>query len=367
MDFEFPCFKGPDFSCEPFLSSPDVETGLVTQNGVAPDNFHATSIFPEYFKVGGRWILAGESRMDCVVVIKGSNELEVKEMRRLSKGDKVVVGRSEDGKAGVFVYPHGFHRNQSHKEVFSFRAGRSRETSFSKDYDMLYDLLKFEKENGYILWVLGPAVVFDLDSRVALVSLIKNGYVHAVLAGNALATHDLEGALFKTALGQNIYNQVSMPEGHYHHLDVLNRARQYSSLEQFIKNEGILDGAIRACVLNNIPVVLAGSIRDDGPLPGVIPDVYTAQDRMREHTKKATTIIGLATQLHTIATGNITPSYQVVNGTIRPVYIYSVDVSEFAANKLRDRGTLGVISIVANVQDFLVNLERNLISGNFRI
>jgi hypothetical protein len=110
-----------------------------------------------------------------------------------------------------------------------------------------------------------------------------------------------------------------------------------------------------------IPLVLGGSIRDDGPLPSVIGNVYEAQDAMREHTRKATMVLGLATQLHSIATGNMTPSYQVVNDEVRPVFIYSVDISEFAVNKLRDRGTLEVTSIVTNIQDFLVNLERNLV------
>jgi hypothetical protein len=115
-----------------------------------------------------------------------------------------------------------------------------------------------------------------------------------------------------------------------------------------------------ALVKNDIPFVLAGSIRDDGPLPEVIHSVYESQDKMREHTKKATTVIALATQLHTIATGNMTPSYCVVGGEIRPVYIYRVDISEFAVNKLHDRGSLSVKGLVTNIQDFLVHLERNL-------
>lgn len=111
---------------------------------------------------------------------------------------------------------------------------------------------------------------------------------------------------------------------------------------------------------NNVPIVLAGSIRDDGPLPIVISDVYKAQDTMRSHIKKATTVICLATQLHSIATGNMTPSYRVIDDKIRPIYFYSVDVSEFAVNKLRDRGSLEVTTIVTNIQDFLVKLKENL-------
>ena len=138
-------------------------------------------------------------------------------------------------------------------------------------------------------------------------------------------------------------------------------ARAAGSIEALTEKKGINDGVIHGCLKNNVPMVLAGSIRDDGPLPGVILDVCEAQDAMRMHTRKATTLIGLATQLHTIAVGNMTPSYQVVDGRVRPVYVYAVDISEFAVNKLRDRGTLGATSIVTNIQDFLVILRRNLI------
>ncbi len=360
MDFKLPEYHAPDFSKEPLASSPNAVLRTVEKDGAAPDGYHATTIYPEYFKINGKWRLAEKSRMDCVVTADGNGGIEVKEFRRLAAGEKVVMGRSEDGSEGIFVYTEGFGNYTKSEERFVFRAGRSRETSFSLDHDKLYELLKYEKENGFVIWVLGPAVVFDDDSRNAMVSIINRGYVHAVFAGNALATHDLEGALYKTALGQDIYHQTSTPDGHYHHIDVINRARRHDDLESFVRAEGIGIGVVHACMQNNVPLILAGSIRDDGPLPGVIPDVYQAQNTMRAYTKKATTVLGLATMLHTIATGNMTPAYQVVNGAVRPVFIYSIDVSEFVANKLRDRGTLEVTSIITNVQDFLVNLSRNL-------
>jgi len=362
MSFTLPKYIAPDFSTEYFRSCPDVSVRHVAKDGVAPEDFHATTIFPEYLKVNGKWILIEESRMDCVVVVEEDGSLQVKEFRKLKSGEMVAVGREEDGSQGIYVHTNGFQEKKELDETFVFRTGRSRETSFSWDYDRLYDLLRYERDNGYIIWVLGPAVVFDHDSRKAMASLIRNGYAHAVLAGNALATHDLEGALFETALGQNVYTQIPIAKGHYHHLEVINKARHYGSLEELIRQEHIKDGITHACISNKVPLILAGSIRDDGPLPGVISDVYEAQNTMRTYTQKATTVIGLATQLHTIAVGNMTPAYRVMNGTVRPVFIYSVDVSEFAANKLRDRGTLEVTSVVTNIQDFLVNLERNLIS-----
>ncbi len=360
MSFRLPLYKAPDFSQEPFVSAPNATVLPVITPGVAPENFHATTIFPEYIKVKGQWLLAEKSRMDCVLVLHDDNKLEVKEFRRLQAGERVITGRSEDGLEGIYVYPFGFVENEEVAETFSFRTGRTRETSYSRDYDKLYELLKYEKDNGYIVWVLGPAVTFDHDSRNAMVNLIQNGYVNAILAGNALATHDIEGAILRTALGQDIYTQESIPNGHYHHLDVINKSKEIGSLEQLVHDEHINDGIVHACIKKGIPMVLTGSIRDDGPLPGVIADVYRSQDEMRGHLRKATTVIGLATQLHTIAAGNMTPAYQVNNGSVRPVYLYCVDISEFAVNKLRDRGSLSVTSIVTNIQDFLVNLTRNL-------
>ncbi len=225
MNFQLPVYKHPNFEQEPFLSAPNAQLAVVENQGVAPDHYHALSIYPEYFKINGEWILASESRMDGVPVLKTDGTIHVVEFRNLGVGDKVIVGRSEDGYEGIYVYAKGFSSNDIKSELFAFRSGRSRETAFSKDYNELYELLSYERDHGYIVWVLGPAVVFDYDSRQALSSLISKGYAHAILAGNAMATHDLEAALFGTALGQNTYNQQSPPNAHYHHLDLINKAR----------------------------------------------------------------------------------------------------------------------------------------------
>ena len=360
MPFQLPEYDLPDFKEESLASAPNVRMKPVVQEGVAPDEYHATTIYPEYFKINGEWILVEQSRMDCAVAWREQG-LEVIEQRKLKPGDKVIVGRTENGEEGIYVHTTGFQDAGEVGEKFVFRLGRTRETSYSRDYDVLYDLLRYERANGYVVWVLGPAVAFDSDSRDAMVALINSGYVHTLLAGNALATHDLEAAIFGTALGQDIYTQKPVPHGHYNHLDTINRARSAGSIAELLNREGIRNGVMHACLEAQIPVVLAGSIRDDGPLPGVILDSTKAQDAMREHTRKTTTLVGLATQLHSIASGNMTPSYQVVDGKVRPVYVYAVDISEFAVDKLRDRGTLGVTSIVTNIQDFLVLLKRELV------
>jgi len=357
--FTLPDYIFPDFTAAFFKNAPSVRTMPAPLDGVVPENFYATTIYPEYFKIHDTWQLMSESRMDCVVTITDDLPHAI-EFRNVKKGDSVVVGRQENGENGVFVDHFAFSKKQNKEVNFSFRTSNSRETAYSRDYDRLYELLAFERENGYILWVLGPAVTFDQDSRNAMSHLINSGYVDALFAGNALATHDLESHFFNTALGQDIYSKENISMGHYHHIETINRARNCGSFENLIEKYKIEDGIISACIKNEIPMVLAGSIRDDGPLPSVYADAYDAQDALRVHTKKATTVICLATQLHTIATGNMTPSYQVVDGVVRPVYFYSVDISEFVVNKLKDRGSLSSKAIITNVQDFMVNLQRNL-------
>ena len=353
-------YHAPDFTKEIFENAPDAVFLSAPRDGVAPENFHAMSIYPEYVKVEGKWLLAEESRMDCVAVLE-AGRIIVREFRLLRQGEMVLVGRTGNCEDGIFLHANGFDEEQAIQEAFYFRRNRSRETAYSQDYTELYDLLRHDREHGRIVWVLGPAFSFDKDAREAMSWLIENGYVHAILAGNALATHDLEGAYLHTALGQDIYTHVSQPNGHYNHLETINRVRLHGSIRAFIENEGIDNGIIYSCEKCGVPYVLGGSIRDDGPLPPVLGNVYDAQDAMRNQVRSATTVICMATMLHTIATGNMTPSFRVMkDGTIRQVYFYCVDVSEFAVNKLGDRGSLSARGIVTNVQDFVVLLQKTL-------
>ena len=360
--FDLPKYREPDFTEERFTGAPDVKWEAVTIRGVAPENYHSTSMYPEYFKIDGEWRLAKESRMDSSVVIGEDGELKVVENRNLEIGDKVILGRSENAEEGIYLHATGFEDPEEEEgDQFVFRQGRSRETSFARDYDRLFELLKYEKEHGNILWVMGPAFSFDADARRAMQVMVENGYVDGLMAGNALATHDLEGSMFHTALGQDIYTQKSQPNGHYNHLDVINRVRRSGSIAQFVDDYNIDNGIMYSCVKNNVPFVLTGSIRDDGPLPEVIGNAYEGQTAMREMVKKSTTVICLATMLHTIATGNMTPSYRVLeDGTVRPVFLYTVDADEFVVNKLLDRGSLAATTIVTNVQDFIMIVAKGL-------
>ncbi|MGN1002006.1 MAG: hypothetical protein ACI4PC_04470, partial [Oscillospiraceae bacterium] len=289
MGFHLKVYTPPNFDRERFRAAPDACLLPAPGDGVVPENYHATSIFPEYFKVGGRWLLAEDSRMDCAAVYR-EGRVRAVEFRNVKKGDPVFIGRTEDGSEGIFVYPDGFRERETEsRDLFAFRQGRSRETAFSRDYDELYELLNYERDHGYVVWVMGPACAFDADSRAAFSGLVEEGYVDALLAGNALATHDLEAAYRKTALGQNIYTQESQPLGHYNHLDTLNRIRGCGSIPAFLEAEGIDNGIIYSCVRKQVPFVLAGSIRDDGPVPEIYANVYEAQDAMRQCVRRATT------------------------------------------------------------------------------
>lgn len=360
--FELPKYREPDFTDKKFTDSPGAAWEKVTIKGVAPENYHSTSMYPEYFKVSGKWTLAEESRMDSSVVLCDDGSLKVVENRNLEIGDKVIIGRTENAEEGIYLHSTGFEDPEAgNGDQFVFRQGRSRETSYARDYDRLFELLKYEKEHGNILWVMGPAFSFDADARRAMQAMVENGYVDGLMAGNALATHDLEGAMFHTALGQDIYTQQCHPNGHYNHLDVINRVRKSGSIAQFIDDYKIDNGIMYSCVKNDVPFVLTGSIRDDGPLPEVIGNAYDGQTAMRGMVKKATTVICLATMLHTIATGNMTPSYRVLpDGTVRPVFLYTVDADEFVVNKLLDRGSLAATTIVTNVQDFIMIVVKGL-------
>lgn len=357
MTFSLPSYTPPVFGACPLATLAEV-----TEDGVAPDDYHATSNYPEYVHTEFGWLLACGSRMDGLLVLAG-RKLRVVEMRCLRRGDMVVLGRTENGEEGVFVHVDGFVASAPKEEQgkFSFRTRSTRETPFSRSYDELYDLLRYERQHGHIIWVLGPAVAFDRDSRAAMQGLIENGFCHGLMAGNALATHDIEAAYFGTGLGQDIYSQKIHHNGHYHHLDIINKVRRAGSLRAGLQQLQVTDGIMYGCEKHNVPYVLAGSIRDDGPLPGVISDVYKGQDAMRVYAGKATTVITIATQLHSIAFGNMLPNYKVqADGTVRKVYLYIIDMTEFSADKLANRGSGQAVAVLTNGQDFVVNLWKNL-------
>lgn len=362
MTLEIPKFTPPDFTQEFFVNAPNATLVEVTKDGVSPANYHALSVFPEYFKINNKWVLATESRMDTVCVADdtlGKESVRIVEFRNLKAGDKVVIGRTENGSEGIYMYTQGFVSESKDADTFAFRSGRSRETAFSIDYDQLYEILRHEKENnGYVTWVMGTAISLDRKTREAMEQLIRKGYVDAILCGTSLAAFDLECATLGTTWGQEVFQREQNTYGNYY--ETINMVREAGSIEAFVKSGKPKDGIMKACVECNVPFVLANTIRDRFTLPGTYDNVYEAQNAMRKHARKTSTIIMVSTILFTIATGNMTPSYNEFDGVIRPVYMYTVDIQEFAVNKLADRGTLTATSLVTNTQDFIKNIGRAL-------
>lgn len=360
--FSLPTYREPDFTQEKFVNAPNCKLVEVEKDGISPENYHALSVFPEYFKVNGKWVLAVQSRMDTVCVVddtEGQESVAIIEFRNLKKGDKVAIGRTEDGSEGIYVYTEGFLEKSSEQATFAFRAGRSRETAFSKDYDNIFDLLKYEKENnGYVTWILGSATSLDNDSRLALQKIVEGGYVNAILCGTTAVAADLELGTYDTVLGQEEYlNDLNTYNNYY---EVINAVNEAGSIEAYVKSGKVKDGFVKACVEKGVDIVIGGTIRDRLTFPDTYNDVYKAQDAMRAHIKKTSTIIMSSAILFTIASGNMTPSYNEFDGVVRPVFMYTVDIQEFAVNKLSDRGTLTAKSIVTNSQDFVKNISRNL-------
>ncbi|MDY2927784.1 hypothetical protein [Anaerococcus sp.] len=354
-------FTPPDFSDEKYASSKDVTTAEVVKDGVSPQGFYLTSHAPTYYKVDGKWQIPERSSQDCLAVLE-DGKIYVREFRNLKKGDKVVIADTNDGSQGVLKYAEGFS-----DEVLA-RGGDFVEASNTSNYRLLYELMKKERDaKGMITWVLGPAVVFDFDTRNGLSRLAENGYVQALLGGNAMATHDLEGGYLNTALGQDIYTQISDPLGHYNHLDTLNAIRNVGSIDEFINQGNVRDGFVKTLNRLGVPITLAGSIRDDGPLPEVTGNVYESLDNVRKQTDKSNLIICLATTLHSASTAETASSYRIdEDGNVVPVFIFTVDVTENAVRKVSAaREGIAVRTLVTNVQDFVVNLEKELVPEEF--
>jgi len=291
--------------------------------------------------------------MDCVVVQRGGDELLVTEPRRVRRGDTVAVGAAEDGSEGIFVHVEGFLGGTHSPNEFRFMSAEvSRERPV--DYAVLAQLLGEEKaRGGKIVWVIGPALV-HARAREDMIWFIQNGFCQTLLGGNAVAVHDLEAAIFGTTLGMSSSGE-SVEGGHGLHMRAINAIRRAGSIDQAVNQGVVKSGIMHALVSNRIPYVLAGSIRDDGPLPDVIPDTLAAQDAMRAHTSTATFAIFVATALHAIAVGNMLPAFVDTGVTeeIRPLTTICVDQTEFVVTKLRDRGTHQAYGVVTNAQDFM--------------
>jgi lysine-ketoglutarate reductase/saccharopine dehydrogenase-like protein (TIGR00300 family) len=344
-------YRAPDFT-GPFLeSAPDARFAPLPADGVLPEGFFSTSNLPTYVRLAGRWILPTRPRMDCVIVRRG-DALEVIEPRRLKRGDSIAMGEAEDGSGGIYVHTEGFLGGSHSANEFRFMSTEvSRERPVNYE-DLAARLIEEKSRGGFLIWVAGPALVHS-RARGDFEWFIGNGFVQAVLAGNAVAVHDIEAAIFGTTLGMTNTGQPT-EGGHGLHMRAINQVRAMGSIEKAVASGLIKSGIMHALVKHRVPYVLAGSIRDDGPLPGVYSNSLEAQDAMREHTVKATGAILVASALHAIAVGNMLPAYHTnYGGMPTPLMTICVDQTEFVVNKLRDRGTHQAYGVVTNAQDFM--------------
>lgn len=344
-------YRPPNFDAPPLSGAPEARFEPAPADGVLPDGFFSTTNLPTYLKVGGAWRRPRLPRMDCVVVLHPDGDLVVTEPRKVPKGAQVAVGANEDGSEGIYVHAEGFLGGRHSANEFRFMQTEvSRERPV--DYGVLAELLGEEKQRGgKILWVVGPALV---HAREDLIGFIENGYVSALLGGNAVAVHDLEAAIFGTTLGMSSSGE-GVEGGHALHMRAINAIRRAGSIAAAVRQGLVRGGIMHALVTHHVPFVLAGSIRDDGPLPEVLSDTLAAQDAMRAFTAQATFAVFVATALHAIAVGNMLPAFVDASapGDVRPLTTICVDQTEFVVNKLRDRGTHQAYGVVTNAQDFM--------------
>ncbi len=314
-------------------------------DGVFPERFYATTNLLTWVNIDGAWIEVKLSEMDCGIrVDRQALRAECVPIHRVRKDDLVVVGHN-----GVKIQPV---ERQIPRTGFEFMSS-SVSTEQPKGLliqEIAEAMKQVRRENGRILVVAGPGLVHTGAARY-LVRLIEADYVQVIFAGNGLAVHDIESALFGTSLGVYLDKNIRASEGHEHHLWAINAVRRAGSIQRAVESGLIQSGIFYNCVKKNVDFVLAGSIRDDGPLPDVITDTLRAQELMREKVRGVSLALMMATTLHAIATGNLLPA---------KVKTVCVDINPSVVTKLTDRGTFQAMGLVTDVEPFLRELCQRL-------
>jgi lysine-ketoglutarate reductase/saccharopine dehydrogenase-like protein (TIGR00300 family) len=310
------------------------------KNMVMPANFYSTTNNTTQIYYKGSWITVENMMMDkCIVVDTKSNRAECKMIRDIRAGDMIVIGEK-----GVRVIPQ--ERPREGLDVFQFMSSTSSSERPTQQIarKVALDIHRTKKiENGKIIIVSGPVLVHS-GATEALVKLIHMGYIDGLLAGNALAVHDVENALMGTSLGMRVNDGTLMIRGHRNHMQAVNEVFRAGSLNAMIKEKILTRGIMYECITRGIPFVLAGSIRDDGPIPDVITDIVEAQRQYKHLLKNVKMVLMFSTMLHSIAVGNMLPA---------SVKVVAVDISQSVVTKLLDRGTTQAIGIVTDVGTFL--------------
>lgn len=329
----------------------DCKIDRAPADGVLPEDFYATTHLPTQIRVNGQWLDVDRIEMDLAVAVDEAGSVaRALPMGEVRRGDRIVVGRE-----GVRVIP--LQRPQE-RDVFGFM--ESQVSAERPHGHILADIATRMRQlrerhrqgeaDSKVLLAGGPAII-HAGGREALTWLIEQGFIHILFCGNALAAHDMEADLYGTSLGYGLRAGRAVPHGHEHHLRTINRIRAIGSIEAAVASGVIKEGIMAACVRQGVPVVMSGTIRDDGPLPGVITDSVQAQRAMRAMIPGVGLALLVASTLHSVATGNLLPA------TIPTV---CVDVNPSVPTKLADRGSFQAVGLVMDAASFLSELARSL-------
>lgn len=313
---------------------------------VVPDDFYSTTNHRTFIRLNGSWLDVAHQRMDAVIVVRNA-KAECRKLRDVRAGDMIVCGVY-----GIRIQPEFKERDRL---GFAFMANdisseRRTETAVRKIAELIR---QSKKEGGRIAFVAGPVVVHT-GAVGAFSDLIRGGFVDALLSGNALAVHDVEHSLYGTSLGVDLEHGVPIEEGHKNHMRAINAVNRCGSIQGAVESGVLQSGIMYECVKARVPCVLAGSIRDDGPLPDTIMDLVKAQEAYAQQLAGVKMVICLSSMLHSIGVGNMLPSW---------VRVVCVDINPAVVTKLSDRGSQQTIGVVTDVGAFLVLLARELCGG----
>jgi lysine-ketoglutarate reductase/saccharopine dehydrogenase-like protein (TIGR00300 family) len=321
----------------------DAVLRAVEQDGAVPDDFYSTTNMRTDVRVNGRWVQVARQRMDAVIVVD-SGTATCRKLREVRQGDRVVCGLY-----GLRVTPEFRDRERGD---FAFMSNEvSSERRVEASVGRIATMVRDTKARGQrVVFVAGP-VVIHTGGGAYFIDLIRQGYVDVLLAGNALAVHDAEQALFGTSLGVDLEAGIPVQGGHRHHMRAINAVNRAGGIRGAVESGVLTSGVMFECVRANVDYVLAGSIRDDGPLVDTITDIIAAQDRYTDALASAGMVIVLSTMLHGIGVGNMLPAW---------VPVVCVDINPAVVTKLADRGSSQTIGLVTDVGLFLHQLARRL-------
>jgi len=331
-----------ELGCAP-VDSGDAALREVERDRCAPEDFYSTTNHRTAVRHGGKWIDVENQRMDAMIVVQNGRAL-CRRLRDLRAGDQIVVGLR-----GIRVIPEAKERDRL---AFAFMSnGISSERQVETAVRQTAALIRHTVEQGQKVVVVAGPVVVHTGGVAGLSSLIRNGWVQVVLSGNALGVHDIEAALFGTSLGVRLSDGRQEEHGHRNHMRAINAIFHAGSVAEAVASGRLQSGVLYECVRAGVPFVLAGSLRDDGPLPDTITDMNAAQDAYATHLRGAGLVICLGSMLHSIATGNMLPSW---------VKIVCVDINPAVATKVSDRGTGQAVGVVTDVGLFLDLISKAL-------